>query len=439
MRSTRVGIAAALALAAALLVPPAEAREPFEAAGLSVVASFDRGDDGRANIDTGGTDLAFDGRYVYAAEQGRDGDGGALRIFDTAGGRPRAVGLLRCGGWQNDVAVVRRGLIALGYHAGAGNCGNVAGGVTLVDVSVPSRPRVLGSTTEPVGPSDIPDGLSGVHTLTPYPGTTMLYASPGGRHSLTGSVETVVDVADPRRPRVVARFDTTIGCHDLTLDIRPDRRLGFCSGPGETQVWDVADPLAPRVIARIVNPLHPFQHSSAVSSDGKVLFVGTETLANDCAGGPTGALVVYDISDPTRPLMTGWYGAQRGAVPVYNAATDPMFEQICAPHQFNVIPGTRTVVSGNGSGGVNVVDFSNPSAPKEIAYLTSPEREYFAAYWHAGRIYANAVHSFDVLALTPGRAPTRRRSPAPAPAPLAFERSSDGTTFCAAPAAVAPA
>ena len=289
---------------------------------------------------------------------------------------------------------------------------------------------MLGST-EPLNPADLPDGYSGVHTITPYPGTTLIYASPGGRQTLSSSVESVVDVADPLRPKVVARIESTIGCHDLSFDIRPERKLGFCSGIGETQVWDVADPLKPKVLGRIVNPLHPFQHSNIPSSDGQLLFVGTETVANDCAGGPTGALIAYDISNPALPVMTGWYGAQRGESGVYSFVTDPGFDELCAPHVFDVIPGTRTVVSGNGSGGVNVVDFSDPRAPRELGYYVDDERDYWGAYWFGGRIYANSVQAVDVLELTGTRpVPPRPRRARAATNPMAFSPSIDGSTVC---------
>lgn len=434
MHRRRLVLAALMSVWSSAL-PAAGVPGPADAQNLTPVASFPLPQDDRGYIDRGGTDLAFDGRYVYAADQGREGESGGVRIIDTAGRRPRSVAYFRCGGWQNDVAVVRPGLLAIGYHAGRENCGSKSGGVTLVDVRVPARPRLLGSTPEGVGASDVPDGLSGVHTITPYPGTPYVYASPGGRHTLTGSIETIVDVRDPMRPKVAARFETTIGCHDLTFDIREGRRLAFCSGIGETQVWDVADPLAPRVIGAIVNPLHPFQHSSAVSGDGSLLVVGTETIANDCAGGPTGALLAYDITRPEVPVLLGGYGAQRGAGPAYSFLTDPGFDALCAPHQFNFVPGTRTVVSGNGSGGVSVIDFEDPRAPREVGYHLSPDRDYFAAYWLGGRIYANGVQALDVFDLrSSARTVSRPARPPAATRALEFTpRSSDGATVCFVP------
>ncbi|HEX2241504.1 MAG TPA: hypothetical protein VHJ82_10245, partial [Actinomycetota bacterium] len=59
-----------------------------------------------------GTDIDFAGRFVYAAQEG---DEGGVHIFDISGSRPREVAFVSCPGTQNDVAVVRPGLIALGF------------------------------------------------------------------------------------------------------------------------------------------------------------------------------------------------------------------------------------------------------------------------------------------------------------------------------------
>src|SRR5919106_1233675 len=61
----------------------------------------------------GGTDIDFSGRWVYAMQQGNRG---GVHVIDASRRRPRKVSFIPCPGEQNDVAVVKRGLIALGYH-----------------------------------------------------------------------------------------------------------------------------------------------------------------------------------------------------------------------------------------------------------------------------------------------------------------------------------
>lgn len=380
------------------ILPSAQASTGAESRNIRLVRSFPYTvDEDRPIMDRGGTDMAFQGRYLYAAEQGRRGVGGGVHIFDISGNVPRKVGFAGCGGWQNDVAVVKPGLIAIGYHEGEFNCGNPQGGVTLFDVSDPRRPRQLGTTQGDV-PSGDPLQGGGIHTLTVYPGTSLIYASPGGRQSgYETGVETILDVSNPNKPEVAAEFDSGIGCHDLTFDISAQRELAFCTGLGETQIWDVSEPLAPEVIGHVVNPLHAFHHASAVSPDGKLLVIGTETVANECAGGPSGGLFAYDITNPRVPVLVGSFGAQRGAALLYSYPTDLGFDALCAPHLFQFAGSSRTLVSGNGSGGVNIVDFSDPASPAEVGFYISEDRDYWAAYPYRGRIYANSVQALDVF------------------------------------------
>src|SRR5262245_10205700 len=93
---------------------------------------------------SGGTRLAFDGRYVYAGQfngttqhDQHPGDGG-VRIVDSAASPPRLVATIHCPGYDNDVALVRHGLLALGYHQST--CGPGADGVTFYDVHDPTQP-----------------------------------------------------------------------------------------------------------------------------------------------------------------------------------------------------------------------------------------------------------------------------------------------------------
>lgn len=398
--STKLVILTLVLLVAFPGAPAATVRaKDADASDLVRLSSFAYERTDRPRMDVGGTDLAFDGSFIYAAEQGREGFGGGVHTYRTKGKSIRKMSFFPCGGWQNDIAVVRRGLLAIGYHQGEGNCGSTGGGVSLLDVSNPARPRLLGSTDDDAFRSQ--EKLAGVHTITPLPGTDYLYASPGSAFTQGTSEEVVIDVSDPRQPKIAGKFETRVGCHDLTLSIQEGRSLGFCSGIGGTEVWDLADPLSPELLNMIVHPFHAFHHASAITADGALLVIGTETLGNDCLGGPSGALLAYDVSNPQVPIYRGYFGAQRGSQPIYPGLADRNFDALCAPHLFNFKDDTRTLISGNGSGGVSVVDFSDPTKPEEIAhYMADDMPMVFAAYWHAGRIYANGSDSFDVFSLT---------------------------------------
>lgn len=343
----------------------------------------------------GGTDLDFQGRYVYAMQQGVQG---GVHVIDHKGKKPKKISFIPCPGEQNDVAVVKPGLIALGYHSST--CGAPGGGVRLLDVKNPKKPRLFGAVNNLPG---------GTHTLTTYPGKPIIYASPGGLAN-GGGIEQILDVGNPRKPEVAATFTPQrIGCHDIAFYISKDKKIAACPGGGETQIWDVSDPLAPVTIAHIPNPFNQFNHSAAFTHDGNYMVIGDEALAgNECVGGPTGAQFIYDVSTPQVPILMGYFGTTHAPLPAGSPDVDR--NTWCSSHLFNFIPGTYTLVSSWYAGGMTVVDWSNPSAPEEIAhYLGTGEdiTNYWSAYWYDGRIYANdrvkGLDVFEVKGLKEGK------------------------------------
>jgi hypothetical protein len=329
---------------------------------------------------TGGTDLDFDGRYVFAGQQGQEG---GVHVIDTRGRTPKKVSFIPCPGSQNDVAVVEKGVLALGYHSGS--CGPVPGaGVRLIDVKNPRRPRILGAVDNLPG---------GTHTLTVYPGKPIVYASPGGLAN-GGGVEQILDVSNPKKPVVAATYrPNAAGCHDVWFHMGKERPLAFCAGLTEIQIWDVTDPLAPETIGRIVNPAMFFPHSAIPSPDGRYLVVGDEAfVAHECAaGGPTGSLFVYDISVPELPLLVGQWGPRRGASPVGATAW-------CTAHNFQFVPGTMNLVVSWYTGGTSVLDLSDPTLITEVAHFMPDDANTWSSYFYDGFIYANdGNRGLDVL------------------------------------------
>ncbi len=166
-----------------------------------------------------------------------------------------------------------------------------------------------------------------------------------------------------------------------------NEKLAFCAGSSEgSQIWDVADPFHPRIISEISNPLISFHHSVATTSDGRYLAIGDESSAT-CTGAslPMGAVWFYDIQNRESPELVGYFGLGRDA---------PLF---CTAHNFEFVPGTRLLVSSWYGGGVNVIDASDPSEPKEVAHFQEDGTTYWSAFWHEGRVYASGSPGLDVF------------------------------------------
>src|SRR5688572_23464723 len=59
----------------------------------------------------GATDIDFQGDYVYAMQQGVTA--GGIHIIDHSARIPKEIGFISCPATQNDVAVVKPGLVAI--------------------------------------------------------------------------------------------------------------------------------------------------------------------------------------------------------------------------------------------------------------------------------------------------------------------------------------
>lgn len=264
-------------------------------------------------------------------------------------------------------------------------------------MSSPSRPRLRGAITLP----------GGVHTLTRYPGKPYVYTSLAGADTYVayGGLTHIVDVSDPDRPKVAATYSSPLnpaGCHDITFQRIGGKPIGFCPGLGGTEIWDVSDPLRPVAIGRMLVPFMQLPHQVAVSSDGKVAAVSDEAYAAHACrgGGPLGALWFYDISDLTAPKLTGFYGPQRGNLPVGSLSGNFLS---CTAHNFNFIPDSRLMVVAWIAGGTTVIDVSDPLAVKEVAHYRPDDALAMSSYWYRGLIYVGDFsRGLEVLELERG-------------------------------------
>jgi hypothetical protein len=355
-------------LAVAAGAAPATADPAEQSPNVRLIKRFHYAGD---NAGFKGTDTDYQGRFAYG---GHYGSRGGLHIFDISGEIPKEISFFACPGNQNDVAVLRPGIVALGFHDS--QCAKVPRGIQLIDVRNPRNPKLLGAVEVPP---------SGTHTMTVYPGRPIIYSSASG----AGDDETIIDASDPKHPRVVTVFDSgeRVGCHDLSFWFKGKERLAFCAGSsGGSQIWDVSDPFKPKILGEIVNPLIAFHHTAMVTPDGEYLAIGDEAIgACTGASAPAGAIWIYDIRDRTLPVLVSYFGLHREA------------PTVCTAHNFEFIPGTRTLVSSWYSGGMNVIDLSDPARPTEIAFSQGDGVDYWSAFWHRGRIYASGVPGLDVF------------------------------------------
>jgi len=383
------------------------------------------------NSDKDGTvnsDLAFWGQLAYA------GNYGGFRILDIKGQQPRTVVDFTCNGPQNDVAVHEMGgkrflFQSIDTPQTAEDCtsrdaplvdGARVGyeGVRVFDVTNPNKPEFL----------DMVQTACGSHTLTLLPAGQQVYVyvssyplgsgitpqgatGPGDYRECARPHKkiSIIEASAPggkfefRRKEQALSDDTTMNngfqaCHDITMFMKKNIGLGSCAGDG--QVWDVSDPWNPTTDVegehthiRSPSPTDQFEfiHSGPVSWDGKTLAIMDETGGGgtaecDGAASTDGFYYYYEMIDPGDPApdLLGRYTIPRAQSP-----------EICVSHNANVIPvkGRDLMSAAYYQGGNTVIDFTDPTNPREVGYADLEDAtglaDSWSTYWYNGRIYAN--------------------------------------------------
>ena len=135
-------------------------------------------------------------------------------------------------------------------------------------------------------------------------------------------------------------------------------------------------------------------HSHSFSWDGKVLIFGHEP------GGGSQARCQSTSPDVDKTLF--FYNADTGTeVGRWVLPRPQTSTENCTVHNFNTVPSGRRniLVSGNYQAGIAVVDFTDPTRPREIAYADpaplSPTQLIlggdWSSYWYDGIIYESDI------------------------------------------------
>lgn len=379
-----IGALMALGVLLGAAIAPASAAEPVKSDNLKHIAHF---------AYDGGGELAAQGRYLYSGEanavgggqRGTAPDDGGLHIYDVK--KMKEISFLHCAGTDNDIEVIKPGFVAMSFTQNI--CAPAAGeGLMIIDVKNPAKPRVISALNTAAG-----------HTMKPFPGGKYLYMAGG---NLAGSADragtTIVDVSDPYKPKVVTTSKEVMDCHDVSFSVtEEDRQLAFCAGAlgtGEVQIWDVKDPLKPVIISRIVNPVIQYSHYAIANDDGTLLAIDDEAFAaHDCNSGasPTGRVWIYDITDPKLPLVQGSFAPPRGGNPAYaNIGNDlGWVGSWCLSHGLDFHPTKDAVAVTWFTGGVSVIDVTDPTMPTEAAYFQAEDSAAYSTLWHGGYLWTN--------------------------------------------------
>ena len=396
------------------------------------------------------TDMAFDGDTMIT------GNYHGFNIYRLgANGVPSLVSSTVCPGGQGDISIVGKLMImSVEQTRGRVDCGlqGVAApisadrfrGIRIFDISDLARPRQVGQvqtcrgshTHSVVDANDrriivYVSGTAGVRDEKELAGCvgdiagderTALFrinvveipvANPAGAHIVSSPAV----FADPKTGNLAGLWNggahgegtqttsRTDQCHDITVFPTRDIAAGACSGNGI--IFDISDPLKPKRIDVVNDPGFAYWHSATFNNDG------TKVLFTDEWGG--GGMARCRASDPSNWGADAFYDIVSGQLVrrgTFKLPAPQSDQENCVAHNGSVVPvpGRDLFVQAWYQGGISVIDFTDSSRPREIAYFDrGPANDkrialagFWSAYYYRGKIYGTEIlRGVDVLALKP--------------------------------------
>ena len=199
--------------------------------------------------------------------------------------------------------------------------------------------------------------------------------------------------------------NSTNQCHDITVFPSANIAAGACSGNGI--LFDITDPYNPERLDVVTDIGFAYWHSATFNNDGtKVIFTdewGGGGRARCRAWDPLdwGADAIYDIVDKKLIFKSH-----------YKMPAPQLETENCVAHNGSIIPipNRDIFVQAWYQGGISIMDFTDSSMPKEIAYFDrGPILEdilitggYWSTYYYDGFIYGTEItRGLDVFRLTP--------------------------------------
>lgn len=260
--------------------------------------------------------------------------------------------------------------------------------------------------------------------ITPAPRAASRAAGRGGRGGGRGGDSAAVPAAAPTVIPPSSR-----NCHDVTAYPALDLLAGACGSYGI--LVDVKDPERPKRLDFATDTLFSLWHTAVFSNDGK------KVVFTDEWGGGTGPMcqagsMIEQGGNTTLEITPQRKFKQAGYFKIPSAQTA---QENCVSHNGGLIPvpGRDVMVQGWYQGGVDVIDFTDPMKPVEIAYFDrgpidnpppidqgpvgapapgaaggrggaprSTTGGSWGAYYFNGRVYSSEIaRGMDIMELTP--------------------------------------
>lgn len=172
-------------------------------------------------------------------------------------------------------------------------------------------------------------------------------------------------------------FGDLRACHDVAVYLPQRRVVGACAE--QSQMWNLDAQNLPdtsRPVWVFDQPNIDFHHTATLTWDGKLTNIVDESFGSGCPTvtkgvGQTGRMFFLDSASGRRLSQ---FMIRR------HKKEDPDY---CSAHIGNFVPSSDRYLLVNAwyTGGVDVIDVSNPRHPTEVAYWDNPG-DNWSAYWY---------------------------------------------------------
>lgn len=198
---------------------------------------------------------------------------------------------------------------------------------------------------------------------------------------------------------------TTNQCHDITVYQELGIAAGACSGNGI--ILDITDPANPVRIDEVFDSNFAYWHSATFNNDGS-----TVLFTDEWGGGGAPRCLATDKPEWGANAYFDRSGGKMEFVGYSKLPAPQTAAENCVAHNGSLIPvpGRDIFVQAWYQGGLQVIDFTDPTNVIEIAYFDrGPNVEgelvlggYWSTYWYNGHIYGSEIlRGMDVFHLKP--------------------------------------
>jgi hypothetical protein len=225
--------------------------------------------------------------------------------------------------------------------------------LTIVDISNPASPTVVGSISSPTalfGAYGV--AVQGSYAYVAYQG--VLAGQPQTPDTSTGGFS-VIDITNPAGPKIVATIDNGSLTGSLSNGLYHATAVAISSHYAYVTAWagghltviDISNPTAPQIVYSLADWPH-LQYSNDITIQGNYAYIAAQT------GSTNFQLVDVSLLNPARPVIVGALSNSTLLTGAYRVR----------------VRGNYAYVAATSRSTVAAIDVSNPATPRIAGYLT---------------------------------------------------------------------